>query len=196
MSLLSPVVVMICLLAAILPAQSAMAAQNTVDQTSLVLQDFSKRVDDYVHLRKRAQAGLASSKSGSAAHIKRDQEALAQKVRAERSQVSQGNIFNSEISTLFRKLIATPFESGQGGEIRASLRHAEPVHGLLLHVNGAYPQELALQSTPPTLLSDLPKLPPDIEYRIVGRELILLDTAANVIVDLLPDAVPQAPSQH
>ena len=43
----------------------------------------------------------------------------------------------------------------------------------------------ALQSTPPTLLSDLPKLPSELEYRIVGRELVLLDTAANLIVDLL-----------
>ena len=77
-------------------------------------------------------------------------------------------------------------------KIRASLLHAEPVRGLNLQVNGEYPQVSALQSTPPTLLSDLPKLPSDLEYRIVGRELILLDSTANLIIDLLPDALPSS----
>ena len=88
-------------------------------------------------------------------------------------------------------MIATPFDSNSGGKIRASLRHAEPVHGLSLAGNQEYPQAAALQSTPPTLLLDLPKLPAELDYRIVGPDLILLDTAANLIVDLLPDALPR-----
>jgi hypothetical protein len=64
------------------------------------------------------------------------------------------------------------------------------VHKLGLQVNEQYPQVSAMQSTPPTLLSNLPKLPSEIEYRIVGRELVLLDTASNLIIDLLPDALP------
>jgi len=187
------VVVAGCLLATAFTVPSA-ALQTAVNQDSRVIEDFEKRVDDYVTLRKRAQAGDQPSKLGSAAGIKRVQKSLAHEIRAERPQAAQGNVFNPLISELFKKLIAAPFESGRGNEIRASLRHAEPVHGLSLKVNQSYPQELALQSTPPTLLLDLPTLPKDIEYRIVGRELILLDTAANLIVDLLPDALPAPPS--
>jgi hypothetical protein len=46
-------------------------------------------------------------------------------------------------------------------------------------INGAYPNVLAV----------LPRLPEDIEYRFVGRHLILLDTRAMVILDRIPFAI-------
>ena len=173
------------------PPQPKSANGISVNQDSLTIQDFSKRVDEYVKLRKRMEAGLSAPKSkSSAADLKQYQAVLAQKISAERSQAKPGDIFTPAVSQLFRRLIATPFESGDGSKIRASLRHAEPVRGLSPAINEQYPQSVALQSTPPTLLSDLPKLPAEIEYRIVGRELILLDSAAGLVVDLLPDALP------
>jgi hypothetical protein len=42
---------------------------------------------------------------------------------------------------------------------------------------------------PPHILAVLPRLPDDIEYRFLGRHLILLDTRANVILDRIPYAV-------
>jgi hypothetical protein len=35
----------------------------------------------------------------------------------------------------------------------------------------------------------LPTLPQGLEFRFVGRNLILLDTEANLIVDFIPNAV-------
>jgi hypothetical protein len=167
--------------------------QPSVNQDSRTIGEFSKSVDDYGKLRKRAQAGLPARKSGeSAADIKQYQAALAQKIRGERSQAKPGEIFTPPVSQLFRKLIATPLQSSEGDKIRASLRHAEPVRGLNLEINQQYPAEAPLQSTPPTLLVDLPRLPPELEFRVVGRDLVLLDTTANLIVDLLPDALPSS----
>lgn len=174
-----------------LGAQNAPKQDASINQDSLILRGFDQRTDAYVKLRKRAQASLAAPKSeSSAASIKQYQQVLAQKIRAERTQAKAGDVFTRPVSELFRRLIAIPLQSSQGGKIRASLRNAEPVHGLTLEVNQGYPQTSALQSTPPTLLLDLPKLPSELEYRLVGRELVLLDTAANLIVDLLPDALP------
>jgi hypothetical protein len=51
---------------------------------------------------------------------------------------------------------------------------------------------VALQSTPPSLLLNLPPLPKELEYRIVGRELVLHDTAPGIIVDFIPNVVPQS----
>jgi hypothetical protein len=179
------------------PPKGNSANRGSVNQNSLIIQDFDKRVDDYVNLRKRVQAGLTTQKSGSsAADIKRYQQSLAQNIRAERSQAKTGDVFTPPASQLFRQLIATPLQSKQGSKIQASLRHGEPVRGLTLEVNQEYPQTWALQSTPPTLLLDLPKLPAELEYRIVGRELILLDTAANLVIDLLPDALPESQSER
>ena len=69
-------------------------------------------------------------------------------------------------------------------DIRQSLRSAEPVQ-LHLEINDTYPEHAPLQSTPPSLLENLPKLPPEIEYRITGRDLVLLDSKANLVVDII-----------
>jgi hypothetical protein len=176
-----------------LGAQNTPSQSNNVNPESPLVQDFQKSMNDYLKLHKRVQANLPAPKPGSSAPgIKQYQQSLAQGIRAERAQARQGDIFTPPVSQFFRQLIVVPFESRDGGRIRASLRHAEPVQGLKLDVNQEYPATTAMQSTPPTLLADLPKLPKELEYRIVGRELILLDAAANLIVDLLPDALPKS----
>ena len=43
---------------------------------------------------------------------------------------------------------------------------------------------------PINILAALPKLPDDIEYRFLGRHLVLHDTRANMILDRIPCAVP------
>jgi hypothetical protein len=35
----------------------------------------------------------------------------------------------------------------------------------------------------------LPKLPEQLEYRIVGKNLIIRDIDANIIVDFVPNAI-------
>lgn len=60
-----------------------------------------------------------------------------------------------------------------------------------LQINQSYPEQVALQSTPPTLLANLPELPKGLEYRILGRELILRDSDANLVVDYVPNALPR-----
>jgi len=171
--------------------QVASPTGKSVNQNSRIIQDFDRRLDSYAKLRKRAQAGLPNPKSAtSAANVKQYQQSLAQNIRTARPQAKAGDIFTPAISQLFRELIETSIRGNSGNNIRASLRHAEPVHEFPLEVNQEYPQTSAMQSTPPTLLSNLPKLPPDLEYRIVGRGLVLLDTKSNLIVDLLPDALP------
>jgi hypothetical protein len=56
-------------------------------------------------------------------------------------------------------------------------------------VNQTYPAEWPLQTFPPTLLAQLPKLPPELEYRFVDDALILRDTKANVVVDFILDVM-------
>ena len=46
-----------------------------------------------------------------------------------------------------------------------------------------------LATTPANLLANLPQLPMDVEYRIVGRHLLLRDVDANIIVDFIYNAL-------
>ena len=63
-----------------------------------------------------------------------------------------------------------------------------------IDINTVYPTTLPLITFPAGLLRKLPDLPPELEYRIVGRSLLLRDVKANLIVDVLRDVVPTIPT--
>src|SRR5207244_6233018 len=122
-------------------------------------------------LSKKAASGPAAPKpTESAAKLKEYQLALAEKIRMARPQAKQGDIFTPDVTKMFQRLIAMSFSGPRGEKLRASLRHAEPVKTLNLRVNDSYPEGVPLQSTPPSLLLDLPTLPPEVESRIVVRD--------------------------
>ena len=150
--------------------------------------DFQARAKQYLDWRKKV-AGNPPKPTDSPEVIASSQRELGNKVRVARAGAKQGEIFSPEIVRYFRHQIAEPLRGEAGDKIRASLRNAEPVK-IELQVNQSYPQNVPLQSTPPSLLLKLPELPKGLEYRILGRELILRDTDANVIVDYVPNALP------
>ena len=159
-----------------------------VNRDAAIAADFDKRVAEYMKLHQKAETGLTAPKNtDSAEKIAEYQHQLAAKIRALRPDVKPGEIFTPEISGLFRRLIRLSLKSPDGEKIRKSYEHAEPLHGLRLDVNQAYPDGVPLQSMPPSLLLNLPKLPKELEYRFLGRELVLRDVRANLIVDVLPD---------
>ena len=45
-----------------------------------------------------------------------------------------------------------------------------------------YPDDVATPAMPPDVLAALPKLPADLEYRIVENDLILLDVDSHLIM--------------
>ena len=162
-----------------------------VNQDSLVQTHFDAEVKDYLKIHKKAQAGLSVQKTtDSAETMSQRQHLLADNIRAARPDAKQGDLFTPEIRKVFMHLIATSLQGPEASKIRASLRHAEPVKALTLRVNQAYPDSVPLQSTPPSMLMNLPDLPKELDYRIVGRTLVLRDVAANLIVDYLPNAIP------
>ena len=51
------------------------------------------------------------------------------------------------------------------------------------------PDERCYRAFVIVILRNLPKLPEGVEYRIIGRNLILRDVKANMIVDYIPNAI-------
>ena len=70
------------------------------------------------------------------------------------------------------------------------MRQGDPVKPFRLRVNDTYPDTLPATTVPPALLLTLPQLPKEVAYRIVGRELVLQDVEANLIVDFVHEALP------
>jgi len=165
-------------------------AADEIPRHTGAIDDFQNRVAEYAMLHNAAQAKSSAAKqTDSAADILNSQHLLAAEIRQKRRGTVQGNIFSPEISQEFRRLAGTATHGPAAGRVEKSLKRAEPVK-LALKVNDTYPQRAPLQSVPPTLLQNLPKLPPELEYRIVGHALVLRDIGANLIVDFIPDLIP------
>jgi hypothetical protein len=66
-----------------------------------------------------------------------------------------------------------------------------PVPGAVpLDVNAKYPAGEPYPTTPAVVLAVLPALPTGLQYRIIGKDLILLDQPADVILDYVRNVIP------
>jgi hypothetical protein len=59
-----------------------------------------------------------------------------------------------------------------------------------VRVNYPYPEPVEFVEMPPTVLLNLPQLPPEVKYRFVGRNLLLIDSDNNLILDYMTNALP------
>jgi hypothetical protein len=151
------------------------------------LRHFQEEVAKYADLHARQLAKLGSRVPANAA-----QSALARAIEASRAMARPGDIFRPEVQPLFRRLIAKQLE---GPEARRVVREGNPKYEpgsvqVAMRVNTIYPLGAPLSTVPPSLLLTLPPLPAPLQYRFVGRDLILLDSVAGLIVDFLSAAAP------
>jgi hypothetical protein len=153
-----------------------------------VVADFETRVKQYIDFREKI-AGKPPKPTDNPQEIVTRQRELTAKIRVAHAGAKQGEIFTPQIAEYFRHQIHSSLAGRHGMEIVSSLRHAEPVK-MELQVNQSYPENVPLQSTPPTLLLNLPELSDGMEYRILNRELVLRDSEANIILDYVPNALP------
>jgi hypothetical protein len=158
----------------------------------MVLSEFQHRVADYVKLHDQVRSqihGLKPTSSSDA--IGEHERKFAHHMRDARRDAKQGDLFTPEAAAVFRKLIDQTMHGAEAARIQASLQHDDrPVQLPEIRVNAKYPENLPLPSTPPSLLMNLPPLPPELEFRLVGHTLILRDQSDNLIVDFIPNAIP------
>ena len=172
------------------------AAQDNANPEALVLVDFQKRIDAYMTVHKAAAKDSPPLKqTNNPAEIKTAQETLGAKIRAARADAKPGDILTPEIKNKFRRLMYPQVQGTAGRETRKELN--EDIHEkdegipkkVPLKVNATYPEGDPLPTTPPNVLLNLPKLPAELEYRIIDKNLILRDVQANIIVDFIPNAI-------
>ncbi len=167
------------------------AARTGVNADAAVLQDFKSRVDQYLKIHKDAAKGPARLKeTNDPAEITKAQDALSARIRAARAGAKHGDIFTAEISTAFRRLLAPEMKGEEGRDTKEVLKtDAPPTASVAFKVNAKYPEGQPLPTTPANVLLNLPRLPEPLQYRIIGRHLVLLDSAADLVVDYIPNAI-------
>jgi hypothetical protein len=152
------------------------------------LKDFKDRLDKYTSIRKSADDHTPPLKrTEDPGKIEVAQDALAKRIHDLRASAKHGDIFSPEISAYFRRLLR-PELKDKG--TKDSIADDNPGNIPYLKVNAVYPENEPLSTVPPNVLITLPPLPEDIEFRFVGRHLILRDSRANLIIDYIPNALP------
>jgi hypothetical protein len=177
-------------------------AEAPANPTAVALKDFADRVKAYVDLHKKLKPEVPPlPEKAEAAQIDAHRKALAAKIQAERRGAKRKDIFTADVRDVLLPIIREEFRGREGRESFETIQEGNPaVEGtaetgprarVKLVVNAPYPQGAPLSSVPASLLANLPKLPDELEYRFVGRDLILLDTEAQLVVDFIRRAVPE-----
>jgi hypothetical protein len=156
-----------------------------------VLSDFSKKAKDYMS-KEQMLAADKMKPTTDVAKLQQQRKQLRDAVQQSRADAKQGDLFSSETAEAFRKVLVDLLNGPEGKKIKTSLNHAEPGASAEFSVNGEFPNKNGqpIQSVPPTVLKVLPPLPKGLEYCIAGKTLALRDSAANMVVDYLPNALP------
>ena len=123
----------------------------------------------------------------SPAQIDARRKALAEVIRAARRKAKPGDIFG-DAGKQFRDIIRQDARERSARDTYAAMQ--EVPRQRPPRVNIDYPAGAAFATVPPLILNRLPPLPDGIEFRFMGRDLILLDANANLIVDFIHEAAP------
>ena len=148
--------------------------------------DFVGRVDSYVELRTQLEKGLPQLVIDSQqADIRRAERALARSIRRARANAQYGAIFTPAITAAFKSALAQVVD----GPTWEAIMDDNP-GSFSVRINGTYPDEKPLSTVPANVLAALPQLPKFVEYRFLGRHLVLYDSKARVILDQIRYAIP------
>jgi hypothetical protein len=155
---------------------------------------FEERVARYGELQNEVKGKIPSLRDNDGAvQIAAHQQALALGIRAARTNASEGDVFFDGARDQLIRIVRNELQRPEGANLRATIELDEPGDERLLlglSVNASYPEGVPLSTMPASLLTKLPQLPKDMEYRFVGKDLVLRDVSANLFVDFVRDVIP------
>lgn len=175
---------------AIHPLAPAVQRNSHVNPDATTIQEFKKRVDDYVALRRKLEATLpALPKQTTPQQVDAHERGLAKLIQEARANAKPGDIFAPAMQRFVRRVLAPVFVGKAGAQIKSEITDNEYKGNVKLAVNARYPDEVPVSTMPPQVLQSLPKLPEELEYRFVQKALILFDPHAHVIPDFVEQAI-------
>jgi hypothetical protein len=182
----------LAILAVLLPCVGATQTLHATEPSQFEVQvwgeagnAFTTRIGNYYDLRARLQQQLpAVTVTDNVWQIRQGTRALAKAIRVARPGAMQGEFFTTATGTEFKRILALTTNAG----VCAAITDGNP-GSFTGAIDGNYPSGKSLATMPGIILVRLPLLPNDIEFRFVGKHLILYDVRANTIIDRLPYAI-------
>jgi hypothetical protein len=173
-------------------AMSAGSAALLADLPAAQWSKFNRRVYGYLAVRRQVEQVVSGPRvSSDRQEILKAADALAGAIQTARATARQGDIFSPSIAADFRRQIRSVLardgrRAADLGADRAPDLVRPPLQPI---VNGRFDWGLDAVM-PPALIEGLPPLPDELQYRFVGRDLMLIDIVAGLVVDVLPRALP------
>ena len=182
--------VLMLLVAPIPPAVGAQWAMSALpDRDYVVMSGFLTAVDAYIVEHHRLFAPLSEEMMCLPEDTLERMNALVEVAREDRRPPREGEIFAPDVADVFRRLVSTTFagEESNIGDPIARIEQ-EALCAPPLRVNEPPPRGIG-RTLIPSFANGLPPLPEELEYRLVGRDLVLVDVPRNLVVDVIRDAV-------
>jgi hypothetical protein len=174
------------------PPSRPSAAGSPIDIDAKALDEFREETDEYVELHNTLESQLPPLPTQAAPEQMRAHGiALGDLIVSKRRRAKQGDIFDSAVEQLIRQRAQTVFASLHGAQDNAAIQDEQSERNVAARVNQRYPDDVPISTMTASVLASLPPLPPELQYRFLGRHLILIDTGARIIVDYMPDVLPR-----
>jgi hypothetical protein len=149
------------------------------------LTTFIDKMAAYETLRRSLEEGLPPlAETTDPAKIFQSERLLAERIRQARAGARRGDIFTEDVRRAFRQLLLPVTNAG----ICEAVRDDNPGE-FSYPINATYPKSRPFSTVPAALLAVLPRLPEDVWYRFLNRDLILHDSRANIILDRIDNAI-------
>jgi hypothetical protein len=168
--------------------------------TEEAIKDFNDRVKDYLKVHKKAAETLpALTGNEDPVTVAAYRMALAQAIRVRRTTARRGDLFDAKVLPTIVARVRGELQGVEARPARKVLREGNPNYDpegyvpVLIRVNADYPLRAPVSTVPASVLLVLPPLPESLDYRFVGRNLLLRDVEANLIVDYILGAAPPLP---
>jgi len=187
------------LVSATTPAPGASAQTSSDDHYQFVaaqtddpdLKQFIAAVENYVMLQRslRKEVGDLLPKSDAAA-ITEASDLLAVAIQRARPSARQGDFFTPVVREAMQRRVREALAHVNFAAITGLDDPEERSSIRLMRTYARFPEEGPLATMPPSVLVVLPALPEELEYRFVGKDLILRDRLARLVLDYMTIVVP------
>lgn len=156
-----------------------------------VLAAFTQRIDAYMQVHNDVERALAPPRLfDDPEDLFAATAAMQSGIRKARPHARRGDVFTDDVAGVIRaRLQARLTACNQRVEEVLAFINEERLTARKPAINARFPWELGSAMWPP-FLAVLPPLPEDLQYRFADRDLVLIDTHADMVVDILVNALP------
>jgi hypothetical protein len=157
-----------------------------------ILESFTQRINAYMQVHNDVEGKLSLQSSlDEGEDVFAAVEAMQSGIRKARADARRGAILTADVGALIRMRLESRLAAcGQKVEDVLAFINDERAPGAPHpKINERFPWESG-SAMWPSFMGVLPPLPEELVYRFADRDLVLIDLHADLVVDILADALP------